>query len=237
MADAAIVVENLVVRKNKKPILDSLNMSVETGTIVGLLGPSGSGKTTLMRSLVGLQKFKGTAKILNTQAGSKHLRSRVGYMSQDASVYDDITVAQNITYFARINSVSKQAAQLVIKAVKLEPQASQLVRTLSGGQRARVSLAIALLSNPDVLILDEPTVGLDPLLRNELWHVFGRLAEQGKTIIVSSHVMDEAERCEQLVLLREGSILWDGKKSELLQQTKQKTVEAAFLQLVKKGRS
>ena len=226
----------LVVEKQNHTILDSLTFEVKPGVLTGLIGPSGSGKTTLMRTLVGLQiPTYGELSINGIAVGNKALRQRIGYVTQEPAIYDDLTVEQNLIYFAKLIRASKENVHKVIAQVDLRKQEKQLALTLSGGQRARVSLAIALLGNPDVLILDEPTVGLDPVLRQRLWRLFRVLADQGKTILISSHVMDEAERCEQVLLLRDGKLLWCDKRTDLLKETNTRSVEAAFLRIVGNG--
>lgn len=208
------------------------------GTICGLLGPSGAGKTTLMRVLIGLQiPTSGKATVLGTMPGSKNNRRKVGYVTQSPSIYPDLTVAQNLNYFSTLVGGSTLATVKALDKVHLLPQAKQLVSTLSGGQKTRVSLAIALLGDPELLIMDEPTVGLDPLLRQDLWSLFKTMADEGRTLIISSHVMDEAAHCQQLLLLREGELLWSDSQEKLLQTTKLKTVEEAFIKLVKAEKS
>ncbi len=230
----AIAASRLSVKKNKKTILQDITFSIKKGMITGLIGPSGSGKTTLMRAIVGVQgPTAGELQVLGEPAGSARLRSRIGYVTQSPSVYGDLTVEQNLRYFAAIAGASKSEATAIIKTVQLEAQRKQVVETLSGGQRARVSLAVALLGDPELLVLDEPTVGLDPVLREELWGLFGELARSGKTLLVSSHVMDEAERCEQLLLMRDGVLLWHDSREALLKKTKTNDVGAAFIEAVK----
>jgi len=229
----AIKAQKLTVQKAKSEILHSLDMTVQPGTITGLIGPSGSGKTTLMRAIVGVQKYKGELLVLGSPAGSISLRRRIGYVTQSPAVYDDLTVKQNIHYFAHVAGVPRSEADVVITAVQLEDRQDQLVRSLSGGQRARVSLAVALLGNPDMLVLDEPTVGLDPILRNELWDQFAELARQGKTLLISSHVMDEAERCSELALIRDGRLLWNDSRQKLLEKTKTGSVGDAFIAMIR----
>ena len=233
----AIVAGKLSVVKNKNPILREISFSIPKGMIVGLIGPSGSGKTTLMRTIVGVQKITdGELTVLGLRAGHRQLRRNIGYVTQAPSVYGDLTVEQNLRYFAVIARVSKSDVMKVIEQVRLVPQAKQVVDTLSGGQRARVSLAIALLGDPELLILDEPTVGLDPVLRDDLWGLFGELAASGRTLLVSSHVMDEAERCENLVLMREGQILWNDTKTALLKSSDTHSVEDAFIKMIREGK-
>lgn len=232
----AVTGRTLGVKKDKKTILHALDFSIERGMITGLVGPSGSGKTTLMRAIVGVLRItSGKLTVLGNPAGSASLRSRIGYVTQSPSVYGDLTVEQNLRYFATIARVSKADVTQVIDTVQLGGQRKQVVDTLSGGQRARVSLAVALLGDPELLVLDEPTVGLDPVLREELWGLFQRLADSGKTLLISSHVMDEAERCEQLILLRDGRVLWNDTKRDLLKKTGKRDVGAAFIEMVRGG--
>lgn len=229
----SIVAQDLTVKKSGRRILDTLNFEITPGVITGLIGPSGSGKTTLLRTIVGVQKISlGQLHILGQPAGSKELRPRIGYVTQSPAVYDDLTVRQNLMYFGTLMKAAKEEVDDAIAAVRLEDKKSQLAATLSGGEKARVSLAIALLGSPDVLILDEPTVGLDPLLRQELWQLFARQAASGKTLLVSSHVMDEAEKCDQLLLMRGGKLLWHNSRVKLLEQTSTSSVGAAFLAMV-----
>ena len=231
-AQAAIQTDSLTIVRNGHTILDGLSLAVQPGTITGLIGPSGSGKTTLMRVIVGAQKItSGSATVLGQPAGSKSLRDKIGYVTQSPAVYDDITVVQNLNYFAVLVQTSPQDVDTVLKQVDLEPQRNQIVATLSGGQRARVSLAVALLGNAQLLVLDEPTVGLDPVLRQKLWRLFSSLANQGKTLLISSHVMDEAEQCPDILLLRDGKLLSHGSKEQLLANTNTQSVQAAFLHL------
>ena len=231
----AIEIEGLRVSRGRKPILDGLQLRIPRGQVVGLLGPSGCGKTTLMRAIVGVQKVAGgTVTVLGEPAGSPVLRHRVGYVTQAASVYDDLTVRQNLSYFRRVLGTGKDDVDSVISATELGDNADQLVSTLSGGQRSRVSLAAALLGAPDLLVLDEPTVGLDPLLRVELWSLFHRLADAGTSLLISSHVMDEATRCDRLLLMRDGAILADQTPEELLAETGTRDAESAFLALLRR---
>lgn len=229
---SVIEAKSLRVKKDTTEILRGIDLVVKPGTLTGLIGPSGSGKTTLMRAIVGVQKYDGKLSVLGKQAGSKSLRPRIGYVTQHPAVYDDLTVAQNLAYFAAMEDVEKDKVKSVIKDVSLSAQAHQLVASLSGGQRARVSLAVALLGDPELLVLDEPTVGLDPILRNELWAQFNEMATRGKTLIISSHVMDEADRCSELILIREGSVLWNDSRENLLAKTASKNVGDAFVTMI-----
>ncbi len=229
----AVAIENLRVRRGKKLVLDGLNCRIRAGQVVGLLGPSGSGKTTLMRAIVGVQRVaSGVVRVLGSPAGEPGLRRRVAYMTQSASVYRDISVRENIGYFARLVGASGAQVTEVIGQVGLGEQTNQLVGDLSGGQMSRVSLACALVGKPELMVLDEPTVGQDPVLRNELWADFRALANAGTTILVSSHVMDEAARCDEVLLLRTGELIAQCTPNQLLSRTQQSNFDAAFLQLI-----
>jgi ABC-2 type transport system ATP-binding protein len=231
--EATIKISSLSVDIAGNRILNNLSVDIPTGKIIGLFGPSGSGKTTLIRALVGRQRIShGSVKLLDLPAGSVSLRQDIGYMPQEAAYYTDLTVRQNIDYFASIKGQPKSSVDEIIKTVDLSRQSKQLVETLSGGQRSRVSLAIALLGNPKILFLDEPTVGVDPVLRLQFWELFRKLAGEGVTLIVSSHVMDEARHCDFLLLLRDGEILSYGTPAELKKRTDTNTIEESFLKLV-----
>jgi ABC-2 type transport system ATP-binding protein len=231
-SDIAISIRNLVIERGGRLVLPEISLDVGTGVVTGLLGPSGSGKTTLMRAIVGVQIVKaGEIRVLGVEAGAPGLRRRVAYVTQSASVYADLTVHENLRYFARVLGARRARIDETIAATGLTAHADQVVGTLSGGERSRVSLAVALLGEPEVLILDEPTVGLDPVLRAELWRQFHAFAEGGTTVVVSTHVMDEAERCDKLVLIREGGIVATGSPRALLERTGTDSVEAAFLAL------
>jgi ABC-2 type transport system ATP-binding protein len=230
-----IEAKGLRVEKAGKLVLRDITFSIMPGEIVGLVGPSGAGKTTLMRAIVGVQTYQGSLRVLGEFAGSARLRTKIGYVTQSPSVYDDLTVRQNLAYFATLLRASQRKIDEIIATVQLAKKAKQIVASLSGGQRARVSLAIALLGDPELLVLDEPTVGLDPLLRRELWGLFAELAARGKTLLISSHVMDEAEKCSQLLLVRDGSLLWSQSRQGLLRKTNTKTIEDAFLAMVEGG--
>ena len=232
----AVEVRDLHVRRGSHDVLHGLAVSVPRGIVVGLIGPSGSGKTTLMRAIVGVQVVhSGTVTVLGSPAGSAELRRRVGYVTQEASVYDDLSVRQNLDYFRAVLGADRADVARVIDQTDLGGNARQLVGTLSGGQRSRVSLAVALLGNPELLVLDEPTVGLDPVLRQELWSLFHRLAAGGTSLLVSSHVMDEAARCDRLLLMRDGDVLADDTPAGLLKATGTTEIEAAFLSLIGAG--
>ena len=232
-ADNSIVVEHLRVVRGDREVLPDLSVTVPRGQVIGLLGPSGGGKSTLMRAVVGVQVIAGgTVSVLGEEAGSPALRQRVGYLTQAPSVYGDLTVRDNVRYFGRVIGVGGDAADRAIEAVALTDHADALVENLSGGQWSRANLACTLVGDPEVLVLDEPTVGLDPVLRRDLWDLFRRLAGDGRTVLVSSHVMDEAVRCDRLLLLREGVILSDSTLPELLERTGTTDAEQAFLALI-----
>jgi ABC-2 type transport system ATP-binding protein len=230
---SAIAVSDLRVRRGGNVVLPDISLEVRTGAVTGLLGPSGSGKTTLIRAIVGVQIVEaGDVRVLGEPAGSPALRRRVAYVTQAPSVYADLSVRDNLSYFARILDAPAGAPSEAIATVGLVHQESQVVSTLSGGERARASLAAALVGSPELLVLDEPTVGLDPVLRRDLWELFHRLAEEGATLLVSSHVMDEAERCDELVLLREGRVLATGTPAAIRERTGARDLDAAFLRLI-----
>ncbi len=236
MNEPAISINQLRVVRGGREVLHGLDLDIQRGCITGLLGPSGCGKTTMMRAIVGVQIVEsGTVTVLGNPAGVSKLRPRVAYVTQAPSVYDDLTVEANLLYFARLYGVAKERIPQAIEVVGLADHSAKLVRNLSGGQRTRASLATALLAEPEILILDEPTVGLDPVLRVELWDTFRQLAERGATLLVSSHVMDEAERCDQLILMREGKLLAHCPPGQLLQDTGTANVEDAFLSLVRQA--
>ncbi|MCW2853500.1 MAG: multidrug transporter ATPase [Nocardioides sp.] len=232
MMNSTIAVRGLTVVRGGRPVLTDLDLSVGPG-VTGLLGPSGCGKSTLMRALVGVQRVAGgTVTVLGEPAGSAPLRDRVGYVTQAASVYDDLTVTENLRFFARVLGVDADAVDRAVDAVDLGGHRDAVAGRLSGGQRSRVSLAVALLGEPALLVLDEPTVGLDPVLRRDLWELFHGIADRGATVLVSSHVMDEAERCDRLLLMREGRILADDTPDAIKRRAGTTDVETAFLALV-----
>jgi ABC-2 type transport system ATP-binding protein len=226
----SVHVQDLVVTRGRTEVLHGLTFGLRSGQITGLLGPSGGGKTTLMRVLVGVQSgVRGSVSVLGLPAGSPKLRHRIGYVTQAPAVYTDLSIGENLAYFAAVLGVSQTRCEQVLESVGLADRPDQLVSTLSGGQRARVSLATALLGTPELLVLDEPTVGLDPVLRRDLWALFAELASTGTTLLVSSHVMDEAKRCDRLLLLRDGILVADDTPADLLARTGAQDVEQAFL--------
>ncbi|WP_336640951.1 ABC transporter ATP-binding protein [Microbacterium sp. USHLN272] len=235
---AAVEITGLRVRRGPAQVFDGIDLRIPRGQITGLIGPSGCGKTTLMRAIVGVQRIDaGRVTVLGEPGGSPQLRHRVAYGTQGAAVYADLTVRQNLAYFAGLLKAPKGDVDRVLAEVGLRAQAGQLVESLSGGQLNRVSLAIALIGSPEVVVLDEPTVGLDPVLRAELWTLFRGLADRGVTLIVSSHVMDEASRCDRLLLLHDGRIIADTTPQGLLNETGAADAEAAFLTLIERDQA
>lgn len=234
-SDPAVRIASLGVRRGSTTVFDDLDLTIARGEITGLLGPSGCGKTTLMRAIVGVQRgCSGHVTVLGEPAGSRRLRHRVAYGTQGASTYADLSVKQNLRYMATVLGVRPDAVDRVIDQVGLSKQAHQLVGSLSGGQANRVSLGMALVGDPEFLVLDEPTVGLDPVLRVELWSLFRELADGGATLLISSHVMDEALRCDRLLLMREGRLVADTTPADLLADTGAEDPETAFLTLIER---
>ncbi|GAB3984482.1 ABC transporter ATP-binding protein [Plantactinospora veratri] len=232
--ESAIEVRDLVVTRGRRQVLHGIGCTVPRGSVTGLLGPSGSGKTTLLRAIVGVQVVSGgTVTVLGEPAGARSLRRRVGYLTQAPSVYPDLTVRENTRYFGRLYGLGRADADRAIADVGLADAADQLVGTLSGGQRSRASLACALVGRPEVVILDEPTVGQDPVLRAELWQRFHAMAAEGTTLLVSSHVMDEAARCDRLLLIREGRLIADDTVPAVRAAAGTDDLEEAFLRLIR----
>ena len=233
MMKNAVSCRDVVVVRGDREVLHGVGFDLRTGTVTGLLGPSGCGKTTLIRAIVGLQaRVTGDVSVLGLPAGAPKLRGRIGYVTQEPSVYGDLTVTENLRFFAAVLGVPSDDVDRVIDAVDLRSHANARVDRLSGGQRSRASLAAALLGNPELLVLDEPTVGLDPVLRRDLWNLFHQLAEAGATLLVSSHVMDEASRCDRLLLMRDGDLLADETPQALLDSVGTDDLEQAFLTLI-----
>ena len=232
----AIVVSELVVVRGHRPVLGGLTVSIGSGAVTGLLGPSGCGKSTLMRSIVGVQVVaSGTVTVLGKPAGSASLRRDVGYVTQAPSVYADLSIRENLRYFASVVRADAKRVDEVVETVGLGGVESKIVGELSGGQRSRVSLATALLGKPAVLVLDEPTVGLDPVLREDLWRTFHQLASQGTTLLVSSHVMDEAAQCDEILLMRDGAILRHTTPDGLRSETGETDLGRAFLAIIERS--
>ncbi len=230
----AVGVQDLHVDRGGHEVLRGMSFTVPRGRVTGLLGPSGCGKTTLIRAVVGVQVVRsGSVRVLGERAGSPALRRSVRYVTQAPSIYGDLSVAENARYFARLIGLGPTEAAHAVEQVGLADAADQLVGTLSGGQRTRASLACAMAGRPELLVLDEPTVGLDPVLREELWTTFHRMAGDGVTLLVSSHVMDEASRCDQLLLMREGALLADATPTQIRRRGDSNDLEQAFLRLIR----
>ncbi|QBS44324.1 ABC transporter ATP-binding protein [Nocardia sp. CS682] len=237
-SSTAVEVRNLTVRRGGREVLHDVSLTIPRGSITGLLGPSGCGKTTLMRSIVGTQIVQsGEISALGRPAGAAELRQRIGYVTQAPSIYSDISVHENVAYFAALYGRERSAVDEAINAVGLTEHAHQRGDELSGGQQTRASLACALVAQPELLVLDEPTVGLDPVLRVDLWQQFHELAAGGTTLVVSSHVMDEAEHCDRLLLMRDGHLLAQLSPDELRAETGEENLERAFLTLITTGRA
>jgi len=240
LADPVVAANGLVVRRGGQVILDGLTFTIASGRVTGLLGPSGCGKTTLMRTLVGVQMVAaGEVKLLGRPTGDPRLRHCVGYATQDPAVYTDLTLAENLRYFGTVLGLARprlaDAAARTVAELSLGGLEDRLVGTFSGGQLARAGLAVALLGQPDLLVLDEPTVGLDPVLRRDLWAMFHRLAAAGTSLLVSSHVMDEAARCDDLLFMRQGRFLAMATPPEILARTGAADLESAFLTLASRS--
>jgi ABC-2 type transport system ATP-binding protein len=229
---AAVEIAGLRVRRGGREVLPGISLTIPAGRVTGLLGPSGSGKTTLMRAIVGVQIVEsGRVLVLGDPAGTEAQRRRVAYVTQAPSIYADLTVRENLRYFARILDVGSERVLEVARTVDLERYLDTSTGELSGGERARASLAAALLGKPQVLVLDEPTVGLDPLLRRRLWSTFHELADAGATLLVSSHVMDEAERCDHLILMRDGRVIASDTPDAIRAEADTDDLEEAFVRL------
>ncbi|MET7878141.1 ABC transporter ATP-binding protein [Micromonospora profundi] len=230
----AIAVRDLVVDRGGRRVLDGISCAVPRGAVTGLLGPSGSGKTTFLRAVVGVQVVtSGTVTVLGQPAGAPALRHQVGYLTQAPSVYADLTVRENARYFAALHGRGRAEADQAVTDVGLAEAAGQLVSTLSGGQRSRASLACALVGDPELVILDEPTVGQDPVLRADLWARFHAMAAAGTTLLVSSHVMDEAARCDRLLLIRAGRLIADDSPAAIRASAGVDDLDEAFLRLIR----
>jgi ABC-2 type transport system ATP-binding protein len=235
-AEPAVDIKDLRVIRGKRPALHDFSVQIARGSITGLLGPSGCGKTTLIRCIVGTQIVtSGTVAVLGKPAGCAELRHHVGYLPQDPTIYNDLRIVDNVRYFAALYGFDSQAADAAIERVGLTDHRTAFCANLSGGQRTRVSLACALVCQPDLLVLDEPTVGLDPVLRADLWEQFTDLARAGTTLLVSSHVMDEADHCGDLLLMRDGNLVAHTTPTQLREDTGCTSLEDAFLSIIKRN--
>jgi ABC-2 type transport system ATP-binding protein len=236
MSGPVIDVKNLVVWRGGRPVLVDISLEVSGGSVTGLLGPSGCGKTTLMRAIVGVQRvWSGEVTVLGLPAGYPELRRRVGYVTQAPAVYGDLAVEENLRYFASVVDASPARVEEVLRTVGLAGREQQVVNSMSGGEQARVSLATALLNRPELLVLDEPTVGLDPVLRAGLWRTFHELAEGGATLLISSHVMDEAGECDALLLMRDGTLLACTTPADLRRDAGEQDLGRAFLKVIEQA--
>jgi len=234
----AISVRGLVKRFGDVTALDRVTLEVPTGQVLGLLGPNGAGKTTLIRILLGLTRpTSGEARLLGEPAGARAARPRVGYMPQDLAVYVDLSVSENVELFGRLYGVEGARLRVrerdVLELVHLTDRRRSVVAELSGGMRRRVSLAAALVADPELLLLDEPTVGVDPELRAEFWEFFHRLTKEGKTVVLTTHYLEEANRADRVVFLHAGTLLATGAPEEVKARTGTRNLEDAFLSLVR----
>ncbi len=229
--------KGLTKRFGELTAVDRLDLKIERGEVYGLLGPNGAGKTTVIKILVGLLKpTSGSASVLGRVAGDKGLADRLGYMPQELALYNDLTVDENLDLYGRLygmgNDELDERKGVVLGFVALKGRRRSVVHTLSGGMRHRASLAIALLHEPDLLFLDEPTVGVDPELRASFWENFGKLKDSGKTVVISTHYMDEARHCDRIGLMHKGRLIMEGPPEEILKETGTDNLEDAFLVLV-----
>jgi ABC-2 type transport system ATP-binding protein len=233
--EAAVDINHLRVIRGKRTALHDFSVRIARGSVTGLLGPSGCGKTTLIRCIVGTQIVtSGSVTVLGQPAGSAPLRHRIGYLPQDPTIYNDLRIIDNVRYFASLYGFDSRAADFAIERVGLTEHSTAYCGNLSGGQRTRVSLACALVCQPELLVLDEPTVGLDPVLRADLWEQFTELARAGTTLLVSSHVMDEADHCGDLLLMRDGHLVIHTTPTQLREDTGCMSLEEAFLAIIKR---
>ncbi|MFC5465240.1 ABC transporter ATP-binding protein [Lederbergia graminis] len=218
----------------KHQVLEDINLDIYEGEIFGLLGPSGAGKTTLVKQLSGLDTpTSGENYIFQEKMPDLKLINRIGYMAQSDALYEELSAKENLQFFAELYGLkgTKQSQRIkeVMKLVQLLDHINKPISTYSGGMKRRLSLAIALLHEPEILILDEPTVGIDPVLRKSIWGAFYELKQQGTTLIVTTHVMDEADKCDRLGLIREGKLIAVGTPQQLKEETKTTSIEDAFL--------
>ncbi len=232
---SAIQVNSVRKLYGKFAALSDVTFDVGAGTLLGVLGPSGSGKTTLIRIIAGLlAPTSGEARVFDHVMPDRTVAGRIGYMPQNYALYSDLTVKENLAFYAGMYGVKTKLVDGLIEQMDLTPRSNSSVYTLSGGERRRTSLAAALVNSPDLLLLDEPTVGLDPRLRVRLWDRFRAMAGKGDTLLISSHVMDEMERCDRVLLISEGRLIADGSPSELKTKAGVKTLEDVFLVLTAK---
>lgn len=229
-----VKVSKVVKKYSNVTILNDISLSVKEGEIIGLIGPSGSGKTTLIKSIMGMEKIdEGEIEVLGKKIPNLKVLNSIGYMAQSDALYDELTGKENLEFFAKLFRLSKKEIKERVEytsgLVNLENELSKRVSNYSGGMKRRLSLAISLIQDPNLLILDEPTVGIDPKLRFSIWKELKELKTQGKTIIITTHVIDEAEKCDKLALIREGVIIATGSVDELKERFGVKTVEEIFI--------
>lgn len=234
MVANTIDVRDVAKKFGDNPVLKQISLQLPVGQIMGLIGPSGAGKTTLVKAILGMEKVDaGTTTVLGTPMPNRKVMQRIGYMAQSDALYEDLTARENIRFFAELMSVPKtklaMAIDHVAQVVNLTDALDRRVSAYSGGMKRRLSLAIALVQDPELLILDEPTVGIDPDLRQQIWTELYQLKSQGKSILVTTHVMDEAERCDYLMLIREGIALAQGTPQQLEKDYAVTTIEQVFL--------
>lgn len=232
--DNVVKISGLEVKYDKNVILKNINLEIKKGEIIGFLGPSGSGKTTLVKAIIGMKSAsKGKLQLLGETMPSLKVIPKIGYMAQSDALYEDLSAIDNLLFFGELYNLkgkaAKERAMEVLTLVNLQDDYKKAVRNFSGGMKRRLSLAIALMHKPEVLILDEPTVGIDPVLRKKFWDEFYRIKEAGGTIIVTTHVMDEAYRCDKLSLIREGEIIAEGSADEIISKSGGSNIEEAFL--------
>lgn len=235
MTEIAIKVTDLTVKIGKKDILSNMSLEIKKGEIFGLIGPSGAGKTTLVKTIIGMEKATtGQTEVLEKRMPNLSVISKIGYMAQSDALYTDLTAKENLDFFASLYSIKrnekKERMNYAAKLVNLEPDLTKKVSNYSGGMKRRLSLAISVLADPDVLILDEPTVGIDPELRKSIWEELAELKANGKCILVTTHVMDEAGKCDRLAMIRNGEIIAVGTPQELSSKTTSGKLEDAFLE-------
>lgn len=229
-----ISIKNVNKSFGKKQVLFDINLNVPNFEILGLLGPSGSGKTTLVKMIAGVDMpSSGEIHVLNVKMPKLSMMYSIGYMAQSDALYNELTAKENLEFFASMYNMSKEKQKeriiAVMDLVNLTDHLNKQVKQYSGGMKRRLSLAISLIHQPKVLILDEPTVGIDPVLRKSIWEELYKLAKEGTTIVVTTHVMDEAEKCDSLGMIRDGHLIAKGSPEELKKATNSKTLEEAFL--------
>jgi len=229
-----VYVNNVDVKYDKSTILNKINLRINKGEIIGLLGPSGAGKTTLVKAIIGMKSVEnGEIRVFNEVVPKLDITINMGYMAQSDALYEDLSGIDNVIFFGSIFGMKgkalKERAKEVLSLVDLDKDSNKLVKNYSGGMKRRLSLAIALVHSPKLLILDEPTVGIDPVLRQKFWDEFNRIKANGGTIILTTHVMDEAYKCDKLALIRGGKIIAEGSVNEIIESSRSKDIEEAFL--------